>query len=698
MKKLRFSVHSLTLAVTLLLALPQASTAHDSELIDPANAAYEYVPGTYMPQSLGSFVESATLSNSLTFVHSATGEVHWFQLYYLSTKLNTNPFQILHLNLTTGQVRLVDGGFGRPDPSPMMPYPGTNYVYIPSQGPGYLTRYDVQTGEAKVIHRLADASPQGVGIGDDLNIYLGEAVKGYLERYDPRKDPTASGVAESWTNFGIVQDPGAPYYRYVYSLYSDGNYVYMAVRDQNRSPIWFFVVKSLATGEERVFLSDVDSTYTSSITTRRGYGVGCYSLPTGSVCKRFDGFNMGATVNPNDLPGTPVSIQWPSTFLPSGYQLDTSEVSADSSTNGSALVRWKKPGDSSWRSVSVPGVRMEPVPIKEIHTFSNGELIGFPTAYGPTFLFDAIKNKGTVLGRGILSMYNALYSARHGRWFIAGYPSVWSEYDPTKLWTLSYSTDRYNTATNPHFLPRPLEDQNHYMAKYYRHIREDAQGTIYLGGNHERDSTGGSLVWYNPASTKPGSIPSSWSAPWITSDYGVLREPFLQYNVRGLSSCLSGTKIVISTVTCCGGSGPAKLYVFDTGSKQIERSFQPLSLTDTGYIIASGQRQIFGASADQIYSIDIQDGSLLYSVKAPAAHAGKLRRGPDGYIWGFWGSKLYRVHPGTGAMQEVAALAASELAFLNQDLYLANGATLYRIAGLLKLRAAPRAPGNLRAQ
>jgi hypothetical protein len=684
MKNIKHSIFCLITAFLIAVSGTPPSLVGSME----RQAFAELNPGPYSLENLGVFIRSSTLSNSLTFKHPVTDQTHFLQLYYLASEINKTPFQILDLNLDTGEIRLVDGGLGRPDPFPMLVYPGTGIVYIGSQAsPGAFTRYDVLAGQAKMIHRISDVSPQGFVIGDDLNIYIGQAIKGHLERYDPRLDPSHDGAIESLTRYGIVRDPGAPYYRYIYSVASDGAYAYMAIRDQNRSPIWSFVVKNLTTGEERVYWEEHDSTFISAHSTRRGYGVGCYSVPEGRFCFRFDGFSNSGPVALNNLPGDPLPIEWPATGLPSGYTLDTSDVTADSATGGRATVRWKIPGDVTWREKSIEGIRLEPTPIKKLNSFSSTYLIGFPTAYGPTFLVDTVRQKGVVLGRGIISMYNSHYSKRHQKWFITGYPSAWTEYDPTKPWTLSYTTNRYHSETNPHFLPRPIEDQAHMMAKYFYHVAEDFEGTMYLGGHHERDSTGGSLTWYRPASTKSGAIPASWSSPWITENYGVLRLPFLTYDIASLTSVLNGSKIIFASRSCCGETGPAKLFVFDAAQKKIENEWMIPGLTHLGAVLEVAPGVVLGMTGDNVYSINVMNGQAGISLKAPGVFSGSPLRGPDGWVWGFWGKSLYRFNVSTELFEKILDTAAGSMTFHQGDLYIAQGAEIKRIKGLFPAEA-----------
>jgi hypothetical protein len=646
----------------------------------PSSANFSLRAGPFTTSDLGSPIQAATLSSSIMFRHPVSQQVHYLYLYYEAAHASTVPFQILDLNLDTGESRLVDGGLGRPDPASPVVYPGNGKVYIVAQtSPGSLTSYDALTGVARPLHRLADVCAQSLTIGDDLRLYLGEAVKGYLEVYDPAQDPGEEGAAAAWTNWGIVNDPGAPYYRYVYTNGSDGHYVYMAVRDQNRSPsIWFFAVRDLSSGEERVFFGDDPTvTYISAQSSRRGYGVACVSSTQASRrCYRFDGFTQGALVDPNNLPGTPVAIDWPQ-LSPAGYSVSLDENEPDSANGGVAIIKWKKPGDSAWRRAEVPGVHLENVPIRNLYS-SGTDLLGLPEAYAPSFSFNTTSQTPTILGRMRLSPYNALYSALHRKWYVTGYPSAWAEYDVTKPWSLTYADNYFNVERNPHWMTQTPGGMG---AKYLYYIGQAADGFIYFGGHQERDATGGSMHWYHP----------------VTAQGGHLREPFLQYDSRGLASAMRGTKMVLSTTTCCGGTGNGKLFVLDTATKAIEREIVAPAGADAGAIIEVAQGIILGASGTTLYTVDIRTGSILKTVTVPATAFGGVvsnqRRfvpGPDGYLWLYLGDSVYRVHPLTLAAEKILdASPAANLTFHGKDLYVSGrGRTnIRKIGGLFKAKA-----------
>ena len=94
----------------------------------PASANFKLGASSVSIADLGSPIQAATLSSSIMFRHPVSQEVHYLYLYYEAAHASTVPFQILDLNMDTGETRLVDGGLGRPDPASPVVYPGNGKV------------------------------------------------------------------------------------------------------------------------------------------------------------------------------------------------------------------------------------------------------------------------------------------------------------------------------------------------------------------------------------------------------------------------------------------------------------------------------------------------------------------------------------------------------------------------------------------
>jgi hypothetical protein len=250
-----------------------------------------------------------------------------------------------------------------------------------------------------------------------------------------------------------------------------------------------------------------------------------------------------------------------------------------------------------------------------------------------------------------------------GKVLLSGYPAVTLCYDPAKPWSLAGSTaDKSSEAVNPHQVAA--------FHKYHYYSALGADGFVYVGVHHERNSTGGELGWYDPRTGAKGS----------------LREPFLNDDVRDLKPALGATKLVYA-------SNAGKLFVFDVARKRIERSFTPVpGIGPLDKITEVGPGILFGAVSNRIYKVDIRKGSLLWLKTLPGEAFGadirvydhRLALGPDAYVWMFIGSVLYRIDPTNGSLQKIVDMPAGNLVFHNQDLYVYRGPNLLRISGVLK--------------
>ena len=225
-----------------------------------AEESFKINKETIKVENLGTLIESATLEGAQQYTSSQNNETH-FVLYYVLLNYQQIPFQIMDVNLDRGEAKVVDAVLGRPAPlGNFVPHPNGK-IYIGTGSPGSLMSYDVVTGQAQTLGKLADDGAQNVTIGDDGAIYVGETNKGYVERYDPKTG--------SWENYGIIDDPGPPYYRYAYWLGSDGRYIYIAM---GQNP-WYLVIYDRVKKTQKVFWKDAKL---HNVSIRRGLKGGWY--------------------------------------------------------------------------------------------------------------------------------------------------------------------------------------------------------------------------------------------------------------------------------------------------------------------------------------------------------------------------------------------------------------------------------------
>jgi hypothetical protein len=377
-------------------------------------------PGPFQVQDLGTLVESATLYGAQQYTSSQNNETHCV-LYYVLKNSQQIPFQIMDVNLDRGEARVVDAVLGHPGPlAGFVPHPNGK-IYIGTGTPGYLMSYDVVAGQAQTLGKLADDGAQNVTIGDDGAIYVGESNKGYVERYDPQTG--------SWENYGIIDDPGPPYYRYAYTLGSDGQYIYIAM---GQMP-WYLVVYNRVNRTQQVYWKDS-------------------GLSNCSVLKGTDGNWYAKAISPDGtthyyiLKGanTPAEVAIQPTKVGNQYfKYDTNidDVNADSSNNGTPVLKYKLKSESTWRQTSAQ-VRIGPIDIKRLYKFDEKKFFGFTSLYGPIFYYDPILKKPSFLGRSGVSLYDFLIINYHDlskKCFLTGYPSATMVWNPDQPWKVNTS-------------------------------------------------------------------------------------------------------------------------------------------------------------------------------------------------------------------------------------------------------------------
>jgi hypothetical protein len=431
-----------------------------------------------------------------------------------------------------------------------------------------------------------------------------------VESYDP-----ATG---EWRNYGIIDDPGPPYYRYAYSLGADSRYIYIGI---GQSP-WYLVVYDKQTNAQTVYWKGTSNI----VNVQRGTAGGWYAeRSTSAGVKEWYALQNGVPVK---LASAPSIVQYPfrgnilsdlnysaQTY---GYQVDLADAVPDSSTNGVATIRYRPAGAAAWRSVStVPA--MDPLPVKRLYTSDNRRFLGFTGTYGPVFQYDPATRSAYPLGRTGFSDYSAAYSA--GKWWMAGYPAETMVYDPSRAWTLSASTPN---KSDPYVNPFQARGA---FGKYHYYTAAGADGAVYVGVHHERDSTGGELGWHIPASNTSGSI----------------RTTFLNYDVRDLIAAKGALRMVYSSVAIVPGDS-AKVFVLDTVTKQIVAQWTPVpGATETGKIAEVSTGEIMGvipgATSAQVYRLNIDTGKVILYPPVPGKAFGgimsydrRLTKGPDGYL------------------------------------------------------------------
>jgi hypothetical protein len=610
-------------------------------------------------EDLGSIIEAATLLGQQQITFPQIKQNHLF-LYYNILRYWKHPSQLLDINLDTDQARVTDVIPGRGGGGLLH---SNGKLYIASGDPGYFMVYDVQSGQGRQISKLADKNAHYVIEGDDGAIYIGEDVKGIVERYDP-KDGT-------WENYGIMDDPGPPYYRYVYTLGADGRYIYAGMGQRP----WYLVIYDRVLKKQRVYWKN---DHLLSLQILRGVGIGWYvDIVTSQGQHRAYKLNGDQApqlllVNPQVV--SPNAPRQTNTFhFAPKYEFDLGQATPNSGNGGQVTVRWRKSGSSEWQQASAQ-VRIGPYDIKQLYKTPEGNFFGFTPFYGPVFTYDPITRQQKILGYPQRSLYDALFA--EGEWFFAGYPAAFMRFDPSRPWNLNSSTKNF---FDKNLNPRLVKIDAY--AKYYHHLVQGADGYIYIGGHQERNAVGGSLGWFHPKTGLSGN----------------LREPFLEQDVNDLISIEDGAKIVFSGLAIKSGA-PGKLFIFDAHKKALLNSFAPISGSrSAGTLIEVREGIVLGVIPRKpktiIYQADMHRGVVLWEKEIDGTAFGGVRpsdhrliKGPDGHVWLYIDNTICKLNPSDGNYERIIeAPPTGNLLWFKNDLYIYGGETLRRVSGLLEI-------------
>jgi hypothetical protein len=592
-------------------------------------------------------------------------------LYYRNSIVWQYPFEILDINLDTGDFHLVDGVLGRPGPGGTLYHPDYEKVFIGSSDPGYFMEFNPVTGEVGVFGPVADKGVQTAVIGKDGAIYLGECCQGQAERFDP-----ASGQLESFGRMDPDYDLDINY-QYTYTIGGDERYIYAGM---GKIPFYLVIYDREQNSREIFFKddNDADAAIVKSINgdfyyrrSSENAGTLWYLLENGQLQE----------IEP---PPSDTLVEWynrgnitreATEFVTEyGIEVNLDYSNPDSGNGNKVIISWREDGGTYWNEVEVTGFSLLPGNLKRLYPYGNNKFFGFMDFYGPVFIYDLEILTTTTLGRPLRSLYAALVEPDNDDIFLSGYPATTMYYDISQPWSLTRSVDINDPAINPH---RFLLSGEGVSGKYHYYLARGADEKVYVGVQHERESTGASLGWYDPK----------------TKESGGLRQPFENENISDLIAVDNGNKIVFSSKTMTGDT-EGKLFVFDVNSGQIISNHVPIDgVLDAGKIIEFETNQIFGATGNIIYRYDIENNQLIYQIDlGKELFAGirafdqQMAMGCDGRIYVFADQDLLRVDPHDGSFETLLTSDPASIVFNHGDLYLYNGSSFSRVSGLLESR------------
>jgi tripartite motif-containing protein 71 len=632
---------------------------------------YSLSAGPYTVQDLGTVLSTNSIDRPFYF--QLNGDTHFVAFY--EADYGTSDFQIVDVDMTQGTAQLTTGAsLGRLGSRGTVLYPNGK-IYIASaeaNGLGYFSEYNPSTHAVRQIAQASGSDPgQYDEIGDDGWIYIGGFPNAVVDRYNPNTD--------TYQRLGSM-DANADY---SYTLGADTRYLYVGLGENP----WSLAVYDTQTQAITNYWGTPGDTFGS---VRHGTNGNWYYMregPTTSGLPVWYQLTNGAPV----LLASPPSglfvenaqrgnvVDGVSNGYLVGYNVNLDNALPDSSNNN-ATIKYQTVGSSTWQSVTVSGFHLIPMGISRLFPWDSTHLLAFSSFYGPALTWNVNSHQSAVLGYPQFNLYD--YVNENNIAYFSGYTAAQLRYDPSQPWTLTASTpNKFDTSVNPY--------QTHVVIgkhEYWEALGSD--GMVYVGSQHQRDSVGGEIGWYNPSNGTTGS----------------LRTPFLTDDINDMKPALGGTKLVYA-------SQDPNLFVFDVASKSVERTIVPLPGINMDKVVEVAPGIMFGVASSTIFEVNITNGSLIYSKTLPGQDAiqGKIfgesirlqdRRlvlGPDGFIWmfvwyrdnvGAYRSSLYRINPTNGVSAVIVAntdytYGQNNVMFNGGDMYWYLGTHIYHIGGLL---------------
>lgn len=526
------------------------------------------------------------------------------------------PGGLVVIDLDSGAVSrpgwLTDGGS-----SPKTNVTDGQNLYLASGDPGYFGVYNGNTlrtiGAAGVARDYSTAviAPGG-------RVWLGGAIPATLEVYNPATD--------TLTDSGKL-DPDADVYQYAYTLAADATHVYVGL---GQMP-WYLAVYEIATGN--VTLHFKDAAYTSGGVFVSLDGETIYYQHPGQWHQLSAGqltpiASPGVTIRPWYINDTGVYTDI--SYHPD-YEFDMSD--AGRYAGHDPVIRWRLKPDGEWQSVTLGDVTTTPQVIRRMFDAGLTDLLALCGEYNPVFTMTDAGVK-TVAGLPQYSLYDA---CRIGdEVYLAGYTAVTLRWNPAEPWTL--------TATSDHATSNPRKVAGGF-GKYHYWLAAGSDGLLYTLANHERDSVGAELGWYDP----------------VTEGTDSLRDPFEPYAPRGLVAC--GDLIVASADPRAGGSGA--LLVVDTSTHEVVRTLTPA--TDRApALVAVSDADVIGIGENVAYRINVVTGAVVWSIALPgpaftgiAHYNRRASLDANGFVWFPIGNDLYKLRVSDGQQTRVVTMDAA---------------------------------------
>jgi outer membrane protein assembly factor BamB len=482
-------------------------------------------------------------------------------------------------------------------------------LYIGSAYAGHLLRYDPKREKLEdlgAINPGAATFPCAMDEDAGGRIWIGSYGTADLTSYDPR--------AGTFTRHGRMDDTDMYNYPMVNA---DGT---ICCRIMMTRP--HLVVFDPKTGEKRT-VGPVTEKGKDSFELRKGGDDGAVYIGSNLGNFRVSGFNTEPVASIPPLVRRPQSHGY--RFLDGDQQLyRTLQVSTGNSTRVFTL---------DYTSAGTE--------IFLVHRGPDGKVYGSSILPLHLFRFDPSRGDLADLGKCSAAAGEAYSMANwEGKLYIASYPQAMvSIYDPAKPY-------RYGTGPedNPTDLGR-IDD----ISYRPRSALAGPLGRIWFASLPDYGQWGGPLSWYEPATGKKG----------------------VYHRIAGDGSCytlawLEKPGLMAVGTTIQGGTGTqpkakqAMLFLWDyRAEKKVWEGTLDRPVETINALLALPDGRIFGTASGgenhELFAFD--PASRAFTARTPLPAGSPLDKGlqlgPDGYIYGFTSSCIYRVKPTGLAIEEI---------------------------------------------
>ncbi len=351
---------------------------------------------------------------------------------------------------------------------------------------------------------------------------------------------------------------------------------------------------------------------------------------------------------------------WPDTFTPPSQPPLFKKDGGKPDGRGQVALKYRFDQKRAWKTLSYQ-VTMYPGMFRRLKEINSHVLFATDDGYGQ-HVFYCLKTHRIMRVGGTLSPYSI--GLCKGKLYVSGYPSSQMyEYDFGRPIGLR------ETEPNPRFLGYIAKKIDTHCPLAGTVCGSD--GNIYCAGTtYGRRREGGGFGWYNP---EDGSIGG---------------EPFEGHRFFWMTCACKGRFILLSSKL--GGNG--ELFCWDSQKhtmvyqKTLFGGGRPGPLVEAlpeGLVIGHHDKGI-------LYGLKAETGEILWKKKVPSGpvtsfsqvrrHAYCFRRGPDGFIWSFFGKTLVRIDPRTAYIEPVGKVGdPAQIAFANGTIYMAGGNRLREI-------------------